>query len=501
MIAIKLFRQRIVLFHRPNRAGLLCLLLCIGLGAAMVQADSPNQAGLVVAYGDTVVTRCVEFTEDEISSYELLDRSGLDLNADLTGGQGAAICRIDGQGCSYPKDDCFCQCQDEPCIFWSYWHLDGDDWQFSNRGASNSKVSDGEVEGWVWGERSADGSGEEPPVRQFDEICAAPPTATPTLPFTSTPPPTDTPTATSTPEPTDTPTPIATPVIHRFSADQTTITAGQSVLLNWELSDAEAAFLSYNGQEEGVVSPGNKTVAPTASTVYTLIARNEGGESSMEVAITVDESPLPAATATAAASTTPAPVLAAVVEPTTPPAPAPDEPVIRFSTAASTLPVGSCTNINWSVQQADALFLDDAPVALQGAQQICPPQTQTFRLRAVYPGGEKLTELTLTVTADLSLPADAPTSAPAAVEVSPQAEPPSATSIAAVVAPIAQQATPIGPRRFTVSTVNDENESSSLWWIGGVVAAIGLFVVAPLTLIMVGWILWWVKGNQQGRAR
>jgi hypothetical protein len=162
--------------------------------------------------------------------------------------------------------------------------------------------------------------------------------------------------------------------------------------------------------------------------------------------------------------------------------------------------LGSCTNIKWAVQQADALFLDNNPVALQGTQEACPTQTQTFRLRAVYPGGEKLAELTLTVTDGLSLPTGAPTSAGAAVEAA-QAGQPSATAVSAVVSPVAKGGTPVGPRRFTVSPENNEGEATSIWWVGAVIVAMGLFVVVPLALIIAGWVMWWFKGYKQGGAR
>ncbi|RLC66222.1 MAG: hypothetical protein DRI48_05180, partial [Chloroflexi bacterium] len=46
------------------------------------QAQSPNRVGLVVRFGDgSLVTRCVEFSEPEISGYDVLTRSGLNVVA------------------------------------------------------------------------------------------------------------------------------------------------------------------------------------------------------------------------------------------------------------------------------------------------------------------------------------------------------------------------------------------------------------------------------------
>jgi len=73
------------------------------------------------------------------------------------------------------------------------------------------------------------------------------------------------------------------PVIHYFEADRTTIRAGESVTLRWDLSWAEAAYL--NGQ--GVVAPGSMVVKPQTTTVYQLIAKNSVGKVSREVTVTV----------------------------------------------------------------------------------------------------------------------------------------------------------------------------------------------------------------------
>ncbi len=175
--------------------------------------EGAHHAGLVVDFGDgTVITRCVGFDEATISGYELLQRSGLALEVAVSG-PGAAVCSIEGTGC--PASDCFCHF---PPDYWSYWHLDGESWRYSDVGASGYAVEDGAVDGWIWGDASA-----PPQVIPFEAICAPPPTptptATPTSTLTATPPPTTPPpTATSTPTappPTSTPLPptaTATPL-------------------------------------------------------------------------------------------------------------------------------------------------------------------------------------------------------------------------------------------------------------------------------------------------
>jgi hypothetical protein len=78
------------------------------------------------------------------------------------------------------------------------------------------------------------------------------------------------------------------PTIYFFQSDHYSITAGQSATLSWDLANAQWAHLRYGSTEVGVVAPGNKTVSPDSTTVYTLIAHNASGETTAEVTITVN---------------------------------------------------------------------------------------------------------------------------------------------------------------------------------------------------------------------
>jgi len=120
------------------------------------------------------------------------------------------------------------------------------------------------------------------------------PTHTPVL-STDTPTPTLSPTPTATPvplPPTHTPVPPTPrplkPTIYNFTAHRYTITAGESVELRWDLAGANVVYLRYNGVEEGIVALGNKTVSPAKTTVYTLVARNDAGETAAQLIITVN---------------------------------------------------------------------------------------------------------------------------------------------------------------------------------------------------------------------
>lgn len=136
-------------------------------GPAADRPEEGNRAGLVVRSEDGELRRiCLLFDEPEITGAELLTRSGLDLEVETTP-TGTAVCRIGSDGCG--AGDCFCGYP----TFWGYWTRDGGSWAFSEVGASQRRVVDGSLDGWVWG---PDG-GPAPPEESLDEVCAAAPEA------------------------------------------------------------------------------------------------------------------------------------------------------------------------------------------------------------------------------------------------------------------------------------------------------------------------------------
>lgn len=159
--------------------GLVLLLVGALVGAGETAGREMNHAGLVVTFADgRTERRCVEFAEEEISGVELLRRSGLAVVFSSSGAFGEGVCRIDDTGCSDPGD-CFCQCRGADCAFWTYFALEDGEWRFQNVGASQRRLRDGDVDGWVWG------SGRTPPEPvTFDELCplAAAPTQPPPSP-------------------------------------------------------------------------------------------------------------------------------------------------------------------------------------------------------------------------------------------------------------------------------------------------------------------------------
>lgn len=140
------------------------------LGGNPSQTDGENRVAVVVDFGgDRVETRCVSFTEAEITGFQALERSGLAVETDIQAG-GAAVCRVDATGC--PANDCFCSCRGGgECFYWSYWHQTDGDWRYATGGSSQYKVSDGSMEGWVWGLGSVT-EASPPPSLSFTDVCS-----------------------------------------------------------------------------------------------------------------------------------------------------------------------------------------------------------------------------------------------------------------------------------------------------------------------------------------
>lgn len=268
---------------------------------AMVRASGSNRVGLVVQYGNgSVTTRCVEFDESGITGYQVLKKAGLNPIVEFSG-MGAAVCKIKSDGCDYPSEACFCQCQGNLCKYWVYHHLINGSWQYSNFGASNYTVKDGDVEGWAWGEGSPTG-GLEPPIYTFDQICESVAPTNTDIPPTATPiPPTATwtvaaPPATPTSEPpalTETPTPQLLSEIE-FWADTSTIAAGACTTLHWQTNNVQAVYLDG----EGVQGTGSRQVCPIQTTEYTLQIKTASGDKKRSLTINVASGQTPTAPST-----------------------------------------------------------------------------------------------------------------------------------------------------------------------------------------------------------
>jgi hypothetical protein len=156
------------------------LILSAALGVVVLPSSpagggGANRAGVVVRQSDgTVRDMCVFFEQDEISGYELLERSGLTFEAEDYGTR-HAICKIGNDGCSPSKGEDCLECRKPDA--WSYYLRNKGDttWVYSQVGADDRNVRDGYIDGWSWGEGS---QAPKPPAIPFSDVCPATATST-----------------------------------------------------------------------------------------------------------------------------------------------------------------------------------------------------------------------------------------------------------------------------------------------------------------------------------
>jgi hypothetical protein len=188
--------------------GLLLLLGGLGSVPTPVRGQASARVGVMIRYPDgQVESLCVSVPPGGITGLEVLQQAGVPLRVE-TQGNGVTVCAMRGQGCTDPSAPCFCQCQGGgDCLFWTYYHWQGERWVSATIGASSTTARPGTVEGWGWGA--------PPPAPTGAALCGlAAPAASPTPPRPSaTPrpptPPTRRPAATPTPRPAP---PTATPL-------------------------------------------------------------------------------------------------------------------------------------------------------------------------------------------------------------------------------------------------------------------------------------------------
>ena len=140
--------------------------------AAGAQAPAPHRAAVIVDTGDQLKRVCVRFPESSISGAEALRRANVQPVFRTFPGKGEAVCALCGTGC---RADESCLTCDRSGRFWAYSRAPAGSSSFhlSGSGASNTRVRDGDVEGWRWSK------GQAPAYASVEQVCGGPPAATP----------------------------------------------------------------------------------------------------------------------------------------------------------------------------------------------------------------------------------------------------------------------------------------------------------------------------------
>ncbi len=108
-----------------------------------------------------------------MSGAELLRRSGLAVSADARNAMGTLMCSIDGEGCAFPGEECFCACRTPgACQYWAYFQAQADGaWSYAAQGADQRRVVDGDMDAWVWVTSSSPAEVSLPPPIGLAEVC------------------------------------------------------------------------------------------------------------------------------------------------------------------------------------------------------------------------------------------------------------------------------------------------------------------------------------------
>jgi hypothetical protein len=158
------------------RVRIMMLVVVVTAACVPLTASETQQAAVAVAQeGGRIYTACVTFSEPELTGVQLLERSGLTIGMDAGNSAGVLVCSIDGLGCNYPTEDCFCQCSGGgTCTYWAYFNQSPEGrWTYAPLGASGRKVHQGDVDLWAWISSGGVGdfNAEALPSLTFEEIC------------------------------------------------------------------------------------------------------------------------------------------------------------------------------------------------------------------------------------------------------------------------------------------------------------------------------------------
>ena len=135
---------------------LIAALVLTGLTASAPphRVRATGAVGVVVRHGDgRVLYAYIPLVGDRVTGAEVLQQAGFPLNVQASSSLGAAVCKIDGEGCDAPKEDCFCKSYGNPAFYWHYYvYTRGPNgaWRTSNTGAGNRMLRDGDIDGWSW---------------------------------------------------------------------------------------------------------------------------------------------------------------------------------------------------------------------------------------------------------------------------------------------------------------------------------------------------------------
>ena len=152
------------------------------------------------------------------------------------------------------------------------------------------------------------------------------------------------------------------PVINFFGAAPESLAAGQSTSLKWSVSGATSLSID-NGV--GTVTGTSRKITPTATTTYTLTAKNAGGTKTATVTVNTMAS-LPTITS--------------------------------FAASPDTITAGGSAKLSWRVSGATSLSIDHGVGPVEGTScEVTPTRTLLYILSATNATGTSTEQTMVTV--------------------------------------------------------------------------------------------------------
>jgi hypothetical protein len=165
-----------------------------------------------------------------------------------------------------------------------------------------------------------------------------------------------------------------------FNAEPSSISAGESSDLSWNVSGATT--ISIDQGIGNVALTGTRAVAPVTTTIYTLTASNSSGSTTATTQVVVTGTPTP--------SPSPSPSPTPTVWPT----------VNYFMANPSVIAAGGSTTLGWDVSNATSVVIDNGvgSVVSAGTAVVSPAASTNYTLTATNATGSYYMTIAVLVT-------------------------------------------------------------------------------------------------------
>lgn len=155
------------------------------------------------------------------------------------------------------------------------------------------------------------------------------------------------------------------PEITTFGATRTLINPGETTLLNWKTKNGVEVTINDNPTRPIF----SMEVAPTVTTIYTLIAKNTLGLRQKSIEITI-----------------PKPDPGKPPDPQKEPAKLPN--ILSFIIEPLSIAQGQSAQISWTTENASEIYLDDERVNPSGSKTVSPSSPRVYTLKALNIDGK-----------------------------------------------------------------------------------------------------------------